>query len=173
MCPTGSFPTTARFPRSTDDRALGRAASIGQRCLRQPCKAVAASGLGEPRSGGEEPQCAPRRGRRRGGHVGGAGGRGPGGRLGELCAPGRKSSRGGAQRTHLGGKLALGAVRGPRRGSRAIGSGSLPSVRLATCHSAAALSAPTDGAVVPQRPRGSGVKNGFACTLSQAHCVAT
>lgn len=53
------------------------------------------------------------------------------------------------QRTHLGGKLALGAVRGPSSGSRAIGSGRLRSMRLATCLSAAARSAPTAGTVVP------------------------
>ncbi|KAH0521517.1 Tubulin polymerization-promoting protein [Microtus ochrogaster] len=69
-----------RGPGSTDDRALGRAASRGRQCLRQPCKAVAASGLGAPRSGREEPQRAPRRGsRRRGAWAGLEGGARAGG----------------------------------------------------------------------------------------------
>ncbi|CAO2592029.1 hypothetical protein LEMLEM_LOCUS6589, partial [Lemmus lemmus] len=69
------------------------------------------------------------------GHVGRAGGRGPGGRLGELSAPGASLVAEAHQWTHLRGKLALGAVRGPRHGFGALDSGRLRSVRLVTCHS--------------------------------------
>lgn len=81
--------------------------------------------------------------------MGRAGGRGPGGRLGELSARGASLVAEAHQWTRLRGKLALGAVRGPRHGSGALCSGRLRSVRLVTCHSAAARSAPTAGAVVP------------------------
>lgn len=67
--------------------------------------------------------------------MGRAGGRGPGGRLGELSARGASLVAEAHQWTHLRGKLALGAVRGPRHGSGALGSGRLRSVRLVTCHS--------------------------------------
>lgn len=67
--------------------------------------------------------------------MGGAGGRGRAGDSESSAPPGASLVAEAHQWTHLGGKLALGAVRGPRRGSGATGSGCLRSVRLATCHS--------------------------------------
>lgn len=105
--------------------------------------------------------------------MGRAGGRGPGWRLGELSAPGASLVAEAHQRTRLRGKLALGAVRGPRRWSGALASGRLRSVRLVTCHS------PQRRDQLPLLERwfletsSSGVKNRYAFALSQGHCVAT
>lgn len=82
--------------------------------------------------------------------MGRAGGRGPGGRLGELSARGASLVAEAHQWTRLRGKLALGAVRGPRHRVRGPGLRAPPVCEVGHLPlSAAARSAPTAGAVVP------------------------
>lgn len=95
---------------------------------------------------------------------------------GGACAGGSESSAPPGARlvaeahqwTLLGGKLAPGAVRGRRRGSWARGLGTPQACEA----SHLPFSAAARSAEVLQRPPGSGAKNGYACTLSQEHCVA-